>query len=407
MLKEVLKSIILSQQEWLKQEDREIDRDQLNDFGSLAPFGYFLTGVRRSGKSTLLKQIMRMYGVANYFNFEDSRTAGFELNDFATVEEIFADLSGKCKWLFFYEVQNVKGWERYIRDAIDRKITVVITGSNAKLLSRELGTKLTGRHIDFEVFPFSYIEFLRYLKLEAGPESFLSFLEKGGFPGFLKMGRKEVLSTLVSDILVRDIFLRYNLRNQEVYKQIVQFLLSNTGKEVSFNRLKKVFEVGSASSVMDFMYHLVDAYLIFLVPRFDTSLKVQAINPRKVYGIDQGLVHFSSVSGSPDRGRLLENTVFLHLRRSGKDVWYYKGLKECDFITREDKNKYSAIQVTWELGLHNEKREIDGLLEAMKKLKIPKGFIITFDQEDELKVSGKTIQLIPGWKLMSAGHHPI
>ncbi|MBM3436479.1 MAG: ATP-binding protein [Bacteroidetes bacterium] len=401
MLKEVLKSIIQSQQNWLVEEQMEIPREQLSDFTSLSPFGYFLTGVRRSGKSTMMKQIMRHYGSVNYFNFEDSRTAGFELDDFLKVEELFSESTGDNKWLFFDEIQNVQGWERYVRDAVDRKRTVVITGSNARLLSKELGTKLTGRHLDFEVFPFSYKEFLRFYKITAGPDSLSSFMTKGGFPGFLNIGKQEMLSTLVSDILVRDIFSRYNLKNQEVYKMIVQFLLSNTGKEVSFNNLKNTFKIGSASSVMEFINYLVDAYLIFMVPRYDTSLKVQAKNPRKVYGIDQGMVSFSSVSGSPDLGRLLENTVYLDLRRSRKEIWYFKGKKECDFICRDAGAGFSAIQVSWHLGQQNESREVEGLLEAMDKLNLSNGVIITFDQEDHITKNGKTIGLIPGWKWLS------
>jgi len=151
---------------------------------------------------------------------------------------------------------------------------------------------------------------------------------------------------------------------------------------------------------MDFLHYLTDAYLLFLVPRYDTSLKVQARNPRKVYAIDQGLVNFSSVSGSPDRGRLLENTVYLYLRRSGQEVWYFKGKKECDFICRQKKNTFSAIQVSWEVGQQNEKREVEGLLEAMCQLNLKEGTIITFDQEDSFVKEGKTIRLIPGWKWM-------
>jgi predicted AAA+ superfamily ATPase len=400
MLKDVLKSILLSQQEWLIPEEKEIPREQLAKFSSLPPFAYLLTGVRRSGKSTLLKQLMRHHGSLNYFNFEDSRTAGFEVSDFRILEELFSELTGSEPILFFDEIQNIPGWERFVRDAIDRKKTVVITGSNANLLSRELGTKLTGRHLDYEVFPFSYREFLAYFQFVSAADSFLSFISEGGFPGYLRLGKKEVLSTLVSDILVRDIFSRYNLRNQEIYRQIVQFLLSNTGKEISYNNLKNTFEVGSASSIMDFLHYLMDAYLIFLVPRYDTSLKVQARNPRKVYAIDQGLVNFSSVSGSPDRGRLLENAVYLHLRRSGQEVWYFKGKKECDFICKEKKNTFSAIQVSWEVGQQNEKREVEGLLEAMYQLNLTEGTILTFDQEDSFVKEGKTIRLIPGWKWM-------
>ena len=400
MLKDVLKSILLSQQEWLVPVEKEIPREQLDRFSTLPPFAYMLTGVRRSGKSTLMKQLMRFHGSQNYFNLEDSRIAGFGLNDFMIVEELFTELSGNKPVMFFDEIQNISGWERFVRDAIDRKKTVVITGSNANLLSRELGKKLTGRHLDFEIFPFSYREFLSYLNLTPGANSFLSYISDGGFPGYLSMGKKEVLSTLVSDILVRDIFSRYNLRNQDVYRRIVQFLLSNTGKEISFNNLKNTFEVGSASSIMDFLNYLTDAYMMFLVPRYDTSLKVQARNPRKVYAIDQGLVNFYSVSGSPDRGRLLENTVYLQLRRSGSEIWYFKGKKECDFVYRQEKNVFSAIQVSWQVEQQNEKREVEGLLEAMNQLNLNEGTIITFDQEDKFNKDGKTIRLIPGWKWM-------
>lgn len=401
MLKEVLKRIIQSQQGWLAPETSEIPREPIDRFLSLPPFTYILTGVRRSGKSTLLKQVMRHHGSLNYLNLEDSRCAGFEVGDFGIAEELFAELSGNSNMLFFDEIQNVDGWERYVRDALDRRKTIVITGSNAKLLSRELGTKLTGRHLDFEVFPFSYREFLAYSKLTPSADNLMTFVTEGGFPGYLNMGKKEVLSTLVSDILIRDIFSRYNLRNQEVYRRIVQYLLSNTSKEVSFNNLKNSFEVGSASSVMEFLNYLIDAYLLFLVPRYDTSLKVQARNPRKVYAIDQGLVNFSSVSGSPDRGRLLENTVYLHLRRLGHEIWYFKGKKECDFICRDEKNRYSAIQVSWEVGILNEKREMEGLLEAMNQLNLSEGTIITFDQEDRIAQDGKTILLTPAWKWLA------
>jgi uncharacterized protein len=400
MLKETLKNIILSQQEWLIAEESEIQREQFDRFSSLAPFSYILTGVRRSGKSTLMEQIMRHYNSNCYLNFEDTRTYGFELRDFLVVEELFNEIFGNSSMLFFDEIQNVPEWERFVRDAIDRKKTVVLTGSNAQMLSRELGTKLTGRHLDFEVYPFSYIEFLKYFNQTASAATFLTYLNKGGFPEFLHMGKDELLSTLVSDILFRDIFARYKLKNQETYSKITQFLLSNTGKEISFNNLKNIYEIGSASSVMDFLNYLTDAYLLFLVPVYHTSLKVQHRNPRKIYAIDQGLANFCSLSGSPDLGRLLENTIFLQLKRSGKEIWYYKGKKECDFICRDDKNKYSAIQVSWQVSVQNEKRETEGLIEALTHLNLKEGLIITLEQEDELLVQDKTIHLIPAWKWM-------
>lgn len=401
MLKEILKSILVSQQDWLVPDPREIRREGLDWFSSIPPFCYIITGVRRSGKSTLLRQVMQLHQSRNYFNFEDTRTAGFLVNDFRTVEELFGELFGNDTLIFFDEIQNVAEWERYVRDATERKKTVVITGSNASMLSKELGTRLTGRHLDFEVFPFSYTEFLTYNNLQASSASFLSFLSSGGFPEYLSIGKPEILPSLVSDILARDIFSRYNLRNQEAYRLIVQFLLSNTGKEVSFNNLKNIFEISSATSVREFLHYLIDSYLIFLVPRFDPSLKVQTRNPKKVYGIDHGLVGFSSVSGSPDMGRILENTVFLHLRRKKVEMWFYKGKKECDFVTRQKKNKYSLIQVSWQIGAQNEKREIEGLTEAMGFFMLKEGLIVTYDQEDTVKVNGKTIHLVPAWKWMS------
>lgn len=400
MLKEELRQIIVSQREWLVPDEKEIERELFERLKELPPFAYILTGIRRSGKSTALKQIMQCYGSWNYFNLEDSRLANFDLTDFQTVENLFLEINGNNQLLFFDEIQNVPGWERFVREAVDRNKSVFITGSNAKLLSRELGTKLTGRHLDFEIFPFSYAEYLTFFRLTAQADTFRSYLDRGGFPGYLQLGKKEMLSTLVSDILFRDIFMRYGLKNQDIYKSILQFLLSNVGKEISFNNLKNVFEIGSANSVLDFVGYLVDAYLLFLVPKYDTSLKVQARNPRKVYAIDQGLANFSSLSGSPDFGRLLENTVFLYLKRTGHEIWYFKGKKECDFIARHNKGSYSAIQVCWQVDQQNLKRETEGLIEAMNALHLTTGTIITFDQEDRIVQEGLTIELVPSWKFM-------
>lgn len=398
MLKDVLKALVASQQEWLAPGDKEIEREQYDSFLSLPPFVYIITGVRRAGKSTFLKQIMRRQNSLNYFNFEDSRAVDFQISDFLLLEEIFENINGNNQMIFFDEIQNVEGWERYVRDAVDRKKTILITGSNARLLSRELGTKLTGRHLDFEMFPFSYPEFLTFTGTSRGQESFISFLTHGGFPGYLQIGKAEMLSTLVTDILYRDIFSRYNLRNQEVYSKIVRFLLSNVSKEVSFNNIKNTFELGSATSAMDFLHYLTDSYLLFLVPMYHSSLKVQARNARKVYAIDQGLVHFYSASASPDNGRLLENTVFLELRRRGYEVWYFKGKRECDFIYRGKDNSISAIQVCWEVNSANEKRETEGLSEAMHQLGLQQGSIFTYNQEDQLVKEGKLINIVPVWK---------
>jgi len=389
---------MLSQQDWLVAQPDEIMREKKDEISTSHPFGYFLTGIRRSGKSTLLRQLMEKQNCRNYFNFEDTRITDFSLNDFLILEELFSKHFGNNSIIFFDEIQNIDQWEKYVRDAIDRGKAIVITGSNAKLLSKELGTKLTGRHLDYEIFPFSFNEFLSFFNLEANSDSLLRYLKKGGFPGYLQLDKAEILSMLVSDILERDIFARHNLKNQNTYRRVVQFILSNISKEISFNSISKSFEIGSPSSVMEFIGYLIDAYLIFLVPRFNFSLKVQARNPRKVYAIDTGLVDFYSLSASPDSGRLLENAAFLYFRQQNKEIWYYKGKKECDFIVRNHKSEYSAIQVCWKVEQENMKRETEGLIEAMDYLGLNEGFIYTFDQEDEMKADHKIIHLYPFWK---------
>jgi predicted AAA+ superfamily ATPase len=399
MLKEEIRNIVLSQQEWLAPELDELERHSLSLFNDLTPFTYILTGVRRAGKSTLMKQLMRKLGLKNYISFEDPRTFDFAVDDFFKLEEVFRDLSGDDNKYFFDEVQNVDEWERYVRLATDQKKVVFITGSNASLLSKELGTKLTGRHLDFEISPFVFNEFLSFQNLNQSAGTFHGYLLNGGFPEYLKKKRGEVLSTLVNDILDRDIFIRHSLKNTETYRQITRFLFSNIGKEVSFNNLKNTFQIGSPSSVMDFFGYLRDAYLFFMVPRFDYSLKVQTVNPRKVYGVDTGMVNFNSLSSSPDLGRLLENHVYLELRKKNHEIYYFRKNRECDFIARSQKGVYSAIQVSWQLYSDNEKREIEGLVEAMNYLNLQEGLIITFDQEDQVSADGKTIRLIPAWKL--------
>lgn len=400
MLKDEIKNIVLSQLSWLEPEENEIERSANVAFPELTPFTYILTGIRRAGKSTMMKQLLRKHGLKNYLSFEDPRTYDFNVDDFFKLEEVFTELNGSVEMLFFDEIQNISSWERYVRFATDQKKVVFITGSNASMLSKELGTKLTGRHLDFEVFPFSYREFLLFKGLNDSVESFTDYLLNGGFPEYLKKNRGEVLSILVNDILNRDIFIRHALKNTEAYRQITRYLFSNISKEISFNNIKNTYQLGSASSVMDFLGYLTDAYLFFLVPRFDHSLKVQAVNPRKVYSIDTGLVNINSVSSSPDVGRLLENHVFLDLKRKKDEIFYFRKTRECDFIARSVNGGYSAIQVSWQVTSDNEKREVEGLLEAMNYLKLNEGLIITFDQEDRINVDGKTIRLIPARKMV-------
>ena len=365
-----------------------------------------LTGIRRCGKSTALLQIARKHPHVNYFSFEDPRLSTFEVNDFFKLEKIFGKI-GNSELFFFDEIQNVDGWERYVRVLHDKKQKVVVTGSNAKILSKELGTSLTGRQIPLEVFPFSYAEYLSHFNLNTGVESFSGYFQLGGMPEFLNTKNRDVLLNLYNDLIYRDIVVRHRLRNPKTVKELGVFLATNAGKEFSFNNLAKTFELGSSNTVASYISYFEDAYLFFTVPRFCYSLKQQAKNPKKIYGIDTGLVANLSMSFSKDQGRLLENLVFIHLKRLGKEIYYYRQKGECDFIVSKDNKVEMAFQVCYDLNTDNLRREVNGLAEALNELGLTRGVILTFDQKDELEKDGKTINVIPVWEWMAFPDFPL
>jgi predicted AAA+ superfamily ATPase len=361
-----------------------------------------LTGIRRCGKSTVLLQIARKYPHFNYLSFEDPRLSTFGVNDFFKLEKIFEKI-GKTELFFFDEIQNVEGWERYVRVLHDKKQKVIIAGSNAKILSKELGTSLTGRQISLEVFPFSYAEYLAHFDLNAGLESFSGYFQFGGMPEFLNTKNKDVLLNLYNDLIYRDIVVRHGLRNPKTVKELGVFLATNAGKEFSFNNLSKTFELGSSNTIASYTSYFEDAYLFFTVSRFSYSLKQQAKNPKKIYGIDTGLITNLSMSFSKDQGRLLENLVFIHLKRLGTEIYYYRQKGECDFIVSKNNKIEMAVQVCYDLNTDNLNREVNGLVEALNELGLTEGFIFTFNQKDELEKDGKTISVIPVWEWMDGG----
>lgn len=359
-----------------------------------------LTGIRRCGKSTVLLQLARKYSHYNYLSFEDPRLSAFVVNDFFKLEKIFGRY-GNSDLFFFDEIQNVDGWEKYVRVLHDKKKKVIVTGSNAKILSSEMGTSLTGRQISLEVFPFSFQEYLAHFNMDAGLETFSDYLMLGGMPEFLNTKNRDVLLNLYNDLIYRDIVVRHSLRNPKVVRELGVYLATNIGKEFSFNNLSKVFDLGSSNTVASYLSYFEDAYLFFSVPRFSYSLKQQVKNPKKIYGIDTGLVSILSMTFSKDLGRLLENLVFIHFKRLGKEVFYYREKGECDFIIATGRVVEMAIQVCYELNADNLPREENGLLEAMDELGLTEGTIFTFGQKDELLKDGKKIRVTPVWKWMA------
>src|SRR3972149_7594928 len=236
ILKETLRSIVKKQRSELESLEYGIDRTLSAKIDLKLPFAIILSGIRRCGKSTLLRQIMKTTNNPYYFNLEDPRATSFEVSDFQKLNEIFKEEYGESDYYFFDEIQNVEKWELFVRTMLDKKKHFLITGSNASLLSRELGTKLTGRHLRHELFPFSYGEFLKFTSTWAGVDSFGEYMQKGGFPEYLKYGRSEILQELFNDIIMRDIVVRYKLRSPKTIKEMALFLTSNVGVQFSYNK---------------------------------------------------------------------------------------------------------------------------------------------------------------------------
>ncbi len=396
--KETLRKVVKIQREELSLFELGVHREESDKIKIDIPFAVILSGIRRCGKSTLLRQLMEKIKGYYYFNFEDSRATDFEISDFEKLDEIFHEEYKDQDYYFFDEIQNIPKWELFVRRLIDTKKHVVITGSNASLLSKELGTKLTGRHLTHEIYPFSFKEFISLNKDKFNIKSFERYLIDGGFPEYLKLKRPDILQELLKDVIARDITTRYKIRNQKILNDLAVYLLTNIGKQFTYNSLKKSFKLGSVNSVTSFISYFEDTYMIFTIPRFDYSLKKMLVRPKKIYSIDNGLSIKNSSSFFDDRGRLLENVVFINLRKRYKNIFYFQENNECDFLVRDGTSITQAIQVCYEINRDNKDREINGLLEAMNKFKLKNGMILTYNQNDKFVIKDKIIKAIPVWK---------
>lgn len=394
MLKDELERIVLKQQTELK---RNLGIPRNYSIKLLKNFATIISGVRRGGKSTLVRQFLEHKKVVYYMYFEDIALADFSLQDFIQLETVFRDKLGKSGIFYFDEIQNIDGWEKYIRQLVDAGEKVIITGSNASMLSKELGTRLTGRHLSFELYPFSYSEFLLLKKKQHTIKLFEEYLQKGGFPEFLKSNDVDILRNLFQDVFYRDIMLRNELRNKVAVKTLLYFLISNIGKELSYNKLRKIVNVGSVNSISQFIDHFEQAYLMFTIKKFDYSLKKQLINPKKIYCIDNAIIGRNSFSFSENKGRMLENLVFIELKRRNKQIFYHRNYFECDFLIQESIKIVEAIQVCFKLELYNKDREINGIIEALSEYKLEQGYILTFDQDDTLVIDNKKVIVKPVW----------
>ncbi len=394
ILKSTLSNVLEAQKDNLQKLNLGLTRATLPALPDLASHALIVSGIRRCGKSTLLYQLLKeKHPDAIYLNFEDTRLYDFEATDFSRLDDLVTESQSRV--LFFDEIQIITNWERYVRQKLDEGFKIVITGSNASLLSKELGTKLTGRHITKELFPFSFTEFSSFKQLKPTEVSVTSYLEIGGFPEYVKSETEEILRHLFEDILIRDIAVRYGVRDVKTLQRLALYLISNVGKLITGNRLKTLFEIGSTSTVMDYLSHLESTYLFHFVPKFSYSLRKQLVNPRKLYAIDTGMIKVNSGSFTDDHGRKFENMIFLHLRRQFKEIYYFSESHECDFVIFDKGVATQVVQVCYDLNPDNMDRELNGLFAAMEHFNFTEGTIVTMNQKDRFEKNGKVALVIP------------
>ncbi len=398
-----LEEIARDQEEKFRQRDRGIARDI--DFEKYLKTAQIvvISGARRCGKSTLLRQFYDNFGSCHYLNFDDERLLDFEVGDFQNLMLAFGKINDS-KTILLDEIQNIGSWERFARRIHDEGYKIFITGSNSKLLSSELATHLTGRYFGFELFPFSFREFLNFKKIDWQVlnsrkrieilSALDDYLQNGGFPEFLKSQDMEYLKKIYEDILYKDIIARFKIREVKSFRELANYVFSNFAQETSYNGLKNVLGFKSLTTVKNYIHYLQESYLAFEVFKYDFSLKKQYVSDKKIFVVDNGLRNSVAFGFSEDRGRLLENLIFLELKRRGKEIYYYKGRKECDFLIKEKNKITGACQVTKELSPANEKRELGGLREAMDNFGLDEGLIITEGQEEERKIDGKKIRVV-------------
>ncbi len=366
-----------------------------------------VSGVRRAGKSTLLRQFSEKMDDWHYANFDDERFINFTVDDFQTMMVIFHKRS-LSKNIIVDEIQNIDGWERFARRIHDEGYKLFISGSNAKMLSSELGTHLTGRYAKIELFPFSFKEFLLFKEFELKNITtvkkaqilnyFDEYLLNGGFPEYLNFNDPEYLKRIYDDILYRDIVSRYGIRNVKEFKRLSHYLFTNFTKDTNYSSLKDALNFTNTTTVSNYIHYLEECYLLFEVFQFDYSLKKQQVNQKKIYVIDSGLRNSIAFQFSKEFGNHLENLVFIELMRRNQEIYFYRSKKECDFVIVKKGKVSQLIQVTYSFNEGNMKREINGMLEAMKELKTDNGIIITAHQDQIVKTDEKNISVIAAWR---------
>jgi len=376
-----------------------------------------ITGPRRAGKSVAAFLLLKGKNFA-YLNFDDENL--LKVKNYDEIVKAIFEVYPENKYLFFDEIQNLKNWEIFVNKLKGRGYNLILTGSNAKLLSKELGTVLTGRYVPIEIFPFNFREFLSAKGLEIKKEEInvpeiqgriLSYLDEyirdGGFPEVVvkKLEARNYLETLSNSILFKDVVKRYNVRFSQKIYDLNNYLNSNFSSEFSFSKLKNILEFRSTVTLQNYLSYLEEAFLIFILNRFSFKVKEQIKTPKKVYLVDNGFCSQMSYRFSQDFGKIMENLVFVEILRRGykpnKDVFFYKtkNNKEIDFLLKKGIKIEQLIQVCYSIEkIGTKERESRALIEASQDLDCNNLLVITWDRESEEIIGGKRIKFIPLWK---------
>lgn len=413
-MKDLLKQILLEQQEILHAPNKRYVQRYIADEWLQTSEILIISGIRRCGKSVLMQQIRdRLVEKDFFFNFDDERLANFKLDDFQKLQECFVELFGEQHTYYFDEIQNIEGWERFVRRLYNAGNKIVITGSNARMLSRELGTHLTGRYIQVEIYPFSFQEYLAMNEIPVNAKtlytttgratmvkSFVKYMECGGFPKFLQDGSVSYLTSLYESIIYRDILTRNGLTNEKEMLELMFYLASNATKRVTYSSLGKVVGIQHPDTIKNYLEYIQQTYLISQLFRYDPSVKKQMMSPKKIYFVDNAIIKRIGFNATENNGVFLENLVFIELKRRGWDVYYYADKKECDFIVRKGLHISDAYQVTLKMDSpQTREREIAGVREAMQAYSLSKGYILTFEGKETINFDdGTIVEVVPVWE---------
>ena len=381
-------------------------------------------GPRRAGKSVyslvLLKDRPFMY-----FNFDDevlASTGGIETNEL--MKELHAAY-GPVKTILFDEIQNLPNWELFANRLHREGYNLVLTGSNAQLLSKELATHLTGRHMPIEILPFDFNEFLRAKKFEISAEYgslpqnrgellnlMGNYLINGGFPEVAvnNVDPKDYLEVLFDSLLFKDVVKRHRVKFSTQIGNLATHLVNNFANLYTIRKLLEALNLKSTSTTEKYIKYLEEAYLVFSLLRYSPKSIQRIKSPRKVYAVDNGFITAKTIQHSPDKGKLMENLVFTELVKRGakvnRELFYYKTRndREVDFALKNGMEVTELIQVCYEsISPDVEQRETKALFEASDELKVKKLTVFTWDEKREVKKDGLTIQFIPLWEWLTAG----